>query len=91
MANAKVAWTPGKVLDQTVVTGDVDGVSFTYPKFRAHKAKDGEKSEPLTLGAVSTALGYKKEANAARALIEGKNKQSAKKARATAKLESLDE
>lgn len=72
----------------------IDGeVVATFQKVRFGTIeKDGKKvsAQPKTLDEAAKALGFKKVENAIRALVQGRNKMSATKARAQAKLDSLD-
>ena len=87
---AKVKWIGEGAVQTQATEVKVDGeVVATFDKVRFNPAEKG-KMIPKTLAEASKALGFKKESNAIRALLLGRNKMNATKARAQAKLNDLD-
>jgi hypothetical protein len=84
-------WTPNGKLESTSVPVKIDGETVgTYSHVRVGKDKEGKANTFESLDELAKALGFKKTSNAVKAIILGKNKLSAGKARAQAKLDSLD-
>lgn len=92
---SKVEWTKSGKIETSKVPVVVDGETVGhFDKVRPAQSKDANgkvTSETFaTIDEAAKALGFKKPANAIRALFLGKNKMNATKARAQAKLDALD-